>query len=152
MAANFYQPVEVYGAGEVGVAENGIAYPVLVGCYKSPEHLEWILSRRKYNVRMGDRRGSMEEFAHLFDALQMLVLYDVNNPSAPVKTYRLSNPRKLSGAELNLLSYPNAKPEYEYELFEISHEREGDAKHQELVASVMAIHGHREGAPVIITE
>ena len=61
-------------------------------------------------------------------------------------------PRKLSGAELNRLSYPDAKPEYEYELFEISHEREGDTKHQELVASVISIPNHHEGAPVIITE
>ena len=101
---------------------------------------------------MGDRRGSMEEYKDLFDSLHTLVLYDVNNPHTTVKVYTLSNPKRFSGAELNDLSYPNPKMEYEYEVFEICNESEGDSIQQDLVASVMNIPGHFEGAPVIITE
>ena len=37
------EPFEVYGTtSAVGIIDNGIEYPVLVGCYKSQKHLEWI--------------------------------------------------------------------------------------------------------------
>ena len=101
---------------------------------------------------MGDRRGSMDEYASLFNSLHTLVLYDVNNPTGQIKTYALSNPRKMSGSELNALSYPNASSENEYEVFEISNESEGAGSHQILVDTVVSIPGHIEGAPVILTE
>lgn len=146
------EPFEVYGASSVGISENGIDYPVLVGCYKSPEHLQWILKQRKYNIRMGDRRGSMDEYASLFNSLHTLILYDVNNPSGQIKTYVLSNPRKMTGSELNAISYPHASSENEYEVFEIGTESEGVESHHNLVETVLSIPDHIEGAPVILTE
>ena len=94
----------------------------------------------------------MDEYASLFNSLHTLVLYDVNEPSNPMKRYRLSNPRKFTGAELNDMLYPDTKPKNEYEVFEIGNETAWYAKQRDLVASLMGIPGHLEGAPVILTE
>ena len=101
---------------------------------------------------MGDRRGSMEEYVSLFNSLNTLVLYDVNNPTGQIKTYALSNPQKMSGSELNAISYPHASSENEYEVFEIGNESEGVDSHKNLVETVLSIPDHIEGAPVILTE
>ena len=70
----------------------------------------------------------------------------------PIKTYALPNPRKMSGSELNAISYPQASSEKEYEVFEIGTESEGVENHHNFVETVLSIPGHFEGAPIILTE
>lgn len=55
--------------------------PVLVGCYKSEEHLQWILTHGLYNVRLGkDRHGAVTLDSKLVES-RYLLLYDYNNRS-----------------------------------------------------------------------
>lgn len=55
--------------------------PVLVGCYKNEEHLQWILNHGLYNVRLGrDRHGAVTLDSKLVES-KYLLLYDFNNRS-----------------------------------------------------------------------
>lgn len=38
---------------------------ILVGCYKNKKHLDWILDKNIYNIRLGNRRGSVDEACHV---------------------------------------------------------------------------------------
>lgn len=49
---------------------------MLVGCYKSPIHLKWILSNNLYNIRFGNRRGAVNKVI----SAQRLLLYNKDNP------------------------------------------------------------------------
>lgn len=50
--------------------------PVLVGCYKSEEHLKWILNHGLYNVRLGkDRHGAVTLDSKFIES-KYLLLYD----------------------------------------------------------------------------
>ena len=46
---------------------------VLVGYYKDPKHLEWILSKKMYNVRLGEAKGSMDITPQLLSAKYVLL-------------------------------------------------------------------------------
>lgn len=46
---------------------------VLVGYYKDPKHLEWILSKKMYNVRLGEAKGSMDITPQLLSAKHVLL-------------------------------------------------------------------------------
>jgi hypothetical protein len=46
---------------------------VLVGYYKDLKHLEWILSKKMYNVRLGEAKGSMDITPQLLSAKYVLL-------------------------------------------------------------------------------
>ena len=55
--------------------------PVLVGCYKSDEHLKWIMRHGLYNVRLGkDRHGAVSLDSKLVES-KYLLLYDYSDKS-----------------------------------------------------------------------
>ena len=52
------------------------AVAVLVGCYKSKVHLQWILEKGKYNIRFGGEREGAIELKESYLRARYLLLYD----------------------------------------------------------------------------
>ena len=125
--------------------------PILVGCYKSPEHLQWILKHNKYNVRLGDRAGAMDEHKELFNKIQKLVLYNVEEPTE-IQVMEISDPKEITGRQINELGYPEIRPEdYTYEIFNVHPSNESGNQYSDLVKEIISKPGHIEGAPIFIT-
>ena len=79
---------------------------ILVGCSKNKKHLEWIISHNLYNVRLGDTKGSMEEYSNMFDQTSLLLLYDFKKPNQ-IFAYAILAHSKMSKQELSQIGYPN---------------------------------------------
>ena len=62
---------------------------ILFGVYKDPEHLDWILKNKKYNVRLGERAGAVKRTRQVVSA-EYLVLYELKNETNYL-VFRLSD-------------------------------------------------------------
>jgi len=106
------EPLPHYGYGRT----------ILVGCYKSQEHLEWIMQNKLYNVRLGNREGAVSQSGMVVSASKLL-LYDYNNP----QEYQLldldsSNLIIANNAFMKNKNYPGLQPNNEYLLYVITGE------------------------------
>ncbi len=95
---------------------------MLVGCYKSQEHLEWILQNNLYNVRLGNREGAVSQSGMVVSASKLL-LYNYDNP----KEYQLfdldsSNHIIANNELMKNKNYPDLQPDNEYLLYVIAGE------------------------------
>lgn len=96
--------------------ENRFFFPygtsVLLGFIKNPEHLEWVLNSRKYNVRTGDAHGAVPITSKLVDASYIL-LYGPGESMAH-RLFKLGGggAKLYSKAEMIKLEYPNPQNEY----------------------------------------
>lgn len=95
---------------------------MLVGCYKSEMHLEWIKQNRLYNIRLGDREGAVPKSGIVVSASRLL-LYDATNP----ENYQLfeldpTNQIMATNDFMKSKGYPDLKPNNEYLLYVITDE------------------------------
>lgn len=83
----------------------------LVGCYKSKEHYNWIKNNKLYNVRLGERRGAVNENDSFVVCATHLVLYNFDNPEE-FGVWRLNDEPKVSDKKnMEVLNYPTPKGE-----------------------------------------
>lgn len=125
---------------------------VLVGCYKTKKHFEWIKANNLYNIRMGARKGSLENEQALFDRTILLVLYNVDKPSN-VSVYKINGHQEMTGKELIEIGYPNPNAGKRYMTFKLlpSSIDSGILKEGNLIESLVGnLPNHINGAPVII--
>lgn len=94
---------------------------LLIGCYRNEEHLHWILSTMRYNIRLNKRKGAVE-LTYLVDQASKLLLYSQVNH----KTYKYFN---LSGRierarseRMKELNYPSYQEGREYLLYQLTEE------------------------------
>ncbi len=81
----------------------------LIGCYKNDAHLQWITDKKKYNVRLGNRRGAVKEDDKQVITARFLILYDFEKPST-YSLYRLENRQWVYKIEdMKKLDYPTPK-------------------------------------------
>ena len=66
---------------------------VLFGIFKDEAHKNWILNKKKYNVRLGERAGAVKRTRQVTSA-QYLVLYDVNDETK-YEVYKLSDKHEI---------------------------------------------------------
>ncbi|MCH5242558.1 MAG: restriction endonuclease subunit S [Muribaculaceae bacterium] len=146
------EPFEVYGYSDFeSVSNMSNKSHILVGCYKSPEHLQWILNYNKYNVRLGDRAGSMDEHKELFAKTSKLILYNMEEPTE-IRVMEISDPKEITGKQINELGYPDKRPDnYRYEIFNTQPSYESGNQYSDLVKEIIFKPGHIEGAPIFIT-
>jgi len=80
---------------------------VLVGYYKNPEHLDWILKNKLYNTRTGSARGSISVTSKEAGA-KYLLLY-TNGETVTDKFYKLDQggPEVFTKDDLLSIGYPN---------------------------------------------
>ena len=91
---------------------------ILVGCYKNKKHLDWILDKNIYNIRLGNRQGSVDEGLPCINNASLLVLYNSTNASK-LSAFRIKSHKIMSGDELKLLNYPKKRTGKQYMTFEI---------------------------------
>ena len=95
---------------------------MLVGCYRSKEHFEWIKQNHLYNIRLGNRRGTTSK-SRLVVSASRLLLYDAMNPEEYTIFELDSSNHILANNDLmKSKGYPNLKPNREYLLYVITEE------------------------------
>lgn len=92
---------------------------ILLGCYKEKKYLDWILSNKIYNVRLGNIKGSMEKNREMFGRTSMLVLYEFGKPER-LSAYHIVDHLEMDKEELKALGYPNPNPRKRYMTFSIT--------------------------------
>lgn len=83
---------------------------VVIGCYNSLEHKEWILKNNLYNVRFNaGRAGAVYDRTQQVFTASTIILYDYNNPEADADCYVLTGETMLIGKEgMEDLGYPKS--------------------------------------------
>ncbi len=91
--------------------------PLLIGCYKSEEHHNWIISNKLYNVRIGAREGAIDK-SQIIIAASRLLLYNFMNPNE-YYVYDLDPTQQIfaSYEKMQSLSYPGLQKNNEYLLY-----------------------------------
>ena len=91
---------------EISYDVKDTSYPsILLGVYKDNDHLTWILDKKKYNVRLGERKGAVEDYVK-FLSVKYLVLYNLNDVTE-YKIYKLEKGHEqFSGEEMKEIGYP----------------------------------------------
>lgn len=125
---------------------------ILIGCYKNKKHLDWIKSSNMYNIRLGNRKGSMDDKQECIEKASLLVLYDVKKPKE-LLVFDILKHQKMSGKELQQTGYPRKKTGKEYMTFNISPSTSNvdPTVKQHLIESLIANHpNHIAGIPVFV--
>lgn len=91
---------------------------VLIGCYKSKKHLEWINSNGIYNIRLGNRAGSIDEDKDCINNASILVLYSSRNISE-LLVYKVKSHQVMTAEDMLELHYPSKRIGKKYMSFKI---------------------------------
>lgn len=98
---------------------------MLVGYYRSEEHLEWILKNKLYNVRLGDRRGALRGF-ELQITPSRIVLYGGSGEKDSVRIFTVNQSEVMFAdkQKMEALKYParNNGISDSYKLFSLAQE------------------------------
>lgn len=94
---------------------------LLIGCYRNDEHLHWILSTMRYNIRLNNRKGAVE-LTYLVDQASKLLLYSQANHQT-YKYFCLSGRIERARSErMKELNYPGYQEGREYLLYQLTEE------------------------------
>ena len=94
---------------------------LLIGCYRNDEHLHWILSTMRYNIRLNKRKGSVE-LTYLVDQASKLLLYSQANHQI-FKYFNLSGRiERARDVRMKELNYPGYQEGREYLLYQLTEE------------------------------
>lgn len=98
---------------------------MLVGYYRSQEHLKWILKNRLYNVRLGDRRGALRGL-ELQITPSRIVLYGGSGEKDSVRIFTVNQSEVMFAdkQKMETLKYPagNNGISDSYKLFSLTQE------------------------------
>ncbi len=125
---------------------------ILVGCYKNKMHLDWIINNNIYNIRLGNRKGSVDENLPCLNNASLLVLYNSTNASK-LSVYRIKSHKIMSGDELKQLNYPKKRLGKQYMIFNIEsiEDYAEEFKQNHLIENLIVnIPGHVKGTPVFL--
>lgn len=83
---------------------------MLVGCYKSKRHKEWIINNHLYNIRLGRRNGSLDKSGLMIVASRLL-LYNKDKPSE-YQVYELDTTKQVLASPeiMKQKEYPSTNP------------------------------------------
>lgn len=94
---------------------------LLIGCYRNDEHLHWILSTMRYNIRLNKRKGAVE-LTYLVDQASKLLLYSQANHQT-FKYFNLSGRiERACDERMKELNYPGYQEGREYLLYQLTEE------------------------------
>jgi hypothetical protein len=122
---------------------------VLLGFVRNVEHLRWIERLRQYNIRAGDRVGSVEIGGQELGA-KLLLLYENRNGSLLVaRAAKVTRWRPATAADLLATGYPSPRGDIYFvaDLEFVEHlPTWADSIDLELLTSRV-----RDGAPIVVT-
>lgn len=125
---------------------------ILVGCYKTKKHLEWIKANNLYNIRLGNRKGSMENEQAVLDRVAFLVLYNIDKPNN-LLVYKINEHKEITGKDLLEIGYPKHNPGKRYMIFQIalcSMDLSKIVEGQLVERLIGKMPNHINGAPIIL--
>ena len=127
------------------------AVAVLVGCYKSKEHLQWILEKGKYNIRFGGEREGAIELKESYLRARYLLLYNPDD-FCDLRIMKIikDNPTIINEKAMAEMGYPDPTPNQMYMVYDVS----VDAVEPELYNRPWTIEPFvkdKNGAPIIVT-
>lgn len=97
---------------------------VLIAYYKDEAHLNWILSKKRYNARTGTNKGSLK-INQLTTEASYIVLHGPDElVTGRIYKLKKDGPRILSKADLERIGYPGTSHAAFYLVFEIESEAE----------------------------
>lgn len=124
----------------------------MIGGYKNKKHLDWIVSSKLYNIRLGNRKGSVDEQNECISNASILILYNIAKPSK-LEIYEISSHRVLTGKELKYLSYPRKSPSKRYMVFDIMPSSFSEEKLliEQIIENLLAnLPNHIKGTPIFL--
>lgn len=124
---------------------------VVVGCYRSEAHKDWILKNGLYNVRFNEgRAGAVYKKTQQVFTASFLILYDYNHPEEEACCYLLSGATDLVFAgDMKDKGYPKADwtGDESYLLYHIESKVEGRLD----IGHILSAHPKaRDGRPVYL--
>lgn len=125
---------------------------VLVGCFKNKKHLSWINENGIYNIRLGNRAGSIDEDKECINNASILVLYSTRKKSE-VSVFRITSHCVMTETEMKAKGYPNKKVGKRYMTFNIVEEPsmvELIKDHNLVEKLIESYPEHVSGAPVFL--
>lgn len=125
---------------------------ILVGCFKNKKHLTWIKENAIYNIRLGNRAGSIDEDKECINNASILVLYSTRKKSN-VSVFRITSHCVMTETEMKAKGYPNKKVGKKYMTFNIEEEPSMVEliKNHNLVGKLIESYPeHVSGAPVFL--
>lgn len=125
---------------------------ILIGCYKNKKHLAWIKENKIYNIRLGNRAGSIDENKECVYNASILVLYGTKKNSE-LSVYSVTSHNVMTGDDMKIKGYPNKKVGKRYMTFCIEEKPEmADLikKHNLVQKLIDSYPDHVSGAPVFL--
>lgn len=103
---------------------------VMVGYYRSPDHLSWIKEKKFYNFRTGTGQGSIELTKDVVDASYLLIHTKGDITSGEVFRINSKGPRIFSARDMIRMNYPGKPRDYYYviEIEEVANKEFKDCK------------------------
>ena len=95
---------------------------MLVGCYRSKAHLEWIKRNHLYNIRLGNRNGAASKSGLVVSASKGWLKDSKDPEEYQVFGLDLSNHIIATNELMKSKGYPDLKPNREYLLYMITEE------------------------------
>ena len=125
---------------------------VLYGCYRSEEHLRWILKNGLYNVRYTENReGTVFGHSQQIFTASYLVLYNYQDKTAPAKMFVLSTRHYLLNHDgLANMDYPFGQHAQETDWYFL-YKLEGQVEGEMPVNDTLALHPEcANGSPLYL--
>lgn len=98
--------------------ENYMDANIVVGCYKSQEHLDWILGNndkgtKLYNVRLDKNRAGAQLITQTRERkVSFVVLYDIEDVAKEPRVFRVHHTAVMDEARMVKAKYPNPQGRY----------------------------------------
>lgn len=135
--------------------ENYMDANIVVGCYKSQEHLDWILGNNDkgtllYNVRLDKNRAGAQLITQTRERkVSFVVLYDIEDVAKEPQVFRVHHTAVMDEARMRLAQYPNPQGRYFCYVFdeEVSL---GKLDVAEFLSQESLKDGYVKGAPIYV--
>lgn len=135
--------------------ENYMDANIVVGCYKSQEHLDWILGKNDkgtllYNVRLDKNRAGAQLITQTRERkVSFVVLYDIEDVAKEPQVFRVHHTAVMDEARMRLAQYPNPQGRYFCYVFdeEVSL---GKLDVAEFLSQESIKDGYVKGAPIYV--
>ena len=97
---------------------------VLVGCYKSEDHLKWILKENKYNIRFGGPRQGAISLDDKYLNARYLLLYNLRDYQ-DVRVFKIvkTRPEIVTDKIMKQWQYPGPTPDQMYMVYSVSEDK-----------------------------
>lgn len=124
---------------------------VLVGYYKSSEHLDWILNTGQYNTRLNTENVALDLIPALTGARYLLLYNDDEMVTNKLLQIVSAGPRVISKAELQTRQYPTVPSREYYLLFDVSEVADPELKNHLWDVSKLLTAENVRGLPFIVS-